>query len=129
MEADFREASRALRSRMQALSKRQDWHLGDVGAHVAAGTSGVSVRPADPITNLLAVLTAQSRDERPWIPYWRLEELGGRLDWACPIDNPSNAPEAAPEAALHTWLYPGDAGWGIPTAFRVPLAPGAEDDD
>lgn len=82
----------------------------------------------EPITALLQAVAGVRKELSPWIPFLRLQEHGGQLNWTCPLDNPSTVPgpvtlshlpvEKRPE--LHTWLCPG-GGWSIPTAIRIPF--------
>ncbi|MEV0411226.1 hypothetical protein AB0I68_10585 [Streptomyces sp. NPDC050448] len=115
MEDELEDASRYLREHLEEIShEKGPWRVTS-----APGTVSAVPRPTispghEPMTDLLRALAPMPQDVAPWIPYWRLESLGGYLDWTRPIDNPSrpdpNEPEVQPDR--HTWLYPGTPGVG-----------------
>jgi hypothetical protein len=87
-------------------------------------------RSREPITGLLQSVASGNRELGPWIPYWRLRDRGGILNWTCPLDNQSTPPDRGTMAQmaamgmqkspeLHSWLYPGTPGWFMPTAIRI----------
>jgi hypothetical protein len=133
LEYDIQEACRELREHLTALAakhRQQEWTITDAAGGLSAGERGATPPARESITGLLQSVSTARRELSPWIPYLRLQDHGGHLNWTCPLDNPSTPPDASTLARLpvgsrgpelHTWLYPGTGGWGIPTAFRVPL--------
>lgn len=121
LEIDIREACRELRERTTALAKRNaklGWAPGDVTGGVSAGSRPDTPMARDPITSLLQSISSSRNELAPWIPYLRLQDNGGHLDWTCPLDNPSKSePDRLKSPETHSWLYPGTGGWTIPTAF------------
>lgn len=125
LENDIQDACRELRERLGDVARTRNWTIMESDASVAAASCGGDQGGREPITDLLRACTTARRDLAPWIPYWRLQGMGGRLDWTCPLDNlstPPHEPRGARE--IHTWLYPGTGGWLIPTVARQPAADG-----
>lgn len=131
LEYDIQEACRELRDRLNSLvskHRQQEWTIADATGGISAGERGTTPPAREPITGLLQSVSTASRELSPWIPYLRLQDHGGYLNWTCPLDNPSTPPDASTLARLpagpkgpelHTWLYPGTGGWTIPTAVRI----------
>ena len=103
--------------------------IADATGGFSAGEQGDTPPAQESITALLQSVSSIRRDLSPWIPYLRLQDYGGHLNWTCPLDNTSEPPDPMTLASLgtgkgpelHTWLYPGTGGWNIPTAVRIPL--------
>ena len=122
---DIRDACALLRREMNAhitQVRRGEWHLDKVQGVFSAGTRASDQPGKEPVTDLLRTVTRQSPELAPWIPYWRLQETGGYLNWTGTLDNPTKLPEgdeakALPSKDVQSWLYPGTGGWGIPRVF------------
>lgn len=117
LENDIQDACRQLRAGLNNISKIGGWHIANTTAAVSAASACDQAPGNDPITSMLQSMTGQQRGLAPWVPYWRLHERGGHLDWSHPIDNPSRqCPPSDPrfQSPAHAWLHPGTAGWRIP---------------
>jgi hypothetical protein len=122
---DIRDACALLQREMNAhiaQVRRGDCHLDKVQGVFSAGTRVGDQPGKEPVTDLLRTVTRQSLELAPWIPYWRLQEAGGYLNWSGQLDNPTKPPEGEEAKALASkdvlsWLYPGTGGWNIPTVF------------
>jgi len=131
LEQEIQDACRQLTEGLTTVVGGRNWRIAQVDGSIAAGSRGPTQPPArEPITGFLQSVTSDRRELAPWIPYWCLQDRGGYLNWTCPLDNRSTPPdrgmvarmaamriEKSPE--LHSWLYPGTAGWFFPTAMRV----------
>lgn len=133
LEYDIQQACRELREHLHSLAtkhRQQEWTIAEATGGVSAGERGGTPPTHEPMTGLLQSVSSIRRELSPWIPYLRLQDYGGHLQWTCPIDNTSTPPDAVALASLasgpkgpelHTWLYPGTAGWTIPTAIVIPI--------
>jgi hypothetical protein len=131
LEQEIQDACRELTEGWAAVVGGRDWSVVQVDASIAAGSRGPAHAPArEAITGLLQSVASGNREVAPWIPYWRLQDRGGYLNWTCPLDNQDTPPdpgmiarmaamgmEKSPE--LHSWLYPGTPGWFMPRAVRI----------
>jgi hypothetical protein len=116
LENEIRDACRELHTHFELLARRSKWHIADAEGTLSAASHGGSILGHEPVSDLLRTVASRRRELAPWIPYWRMRSFGGRLDWSCPIDNPSKPPlQPAEPQELHSWLYPGTGGWRIPT--------------
>jgi hypothetical protein len=132
LEYDIQQACNELREHLQSLATRfskQEWVIADATGGFSVGEQGDTPPAQESITALLQSVSSIRRELSPWIPYLRLQDYGGHLNWTCPLDNASEPPDPMTLARLgtgkgpelHTWLYPGTGGWNIPTAVRIPL--------
>ncbi len=132
LEYDIQQACSELRQLLESLAVQhhsQGWTVAEAAGSVAAGERAGIPRADEPITGLLQSIAGTRKELSPWIPYLRLQDYGGQLQWTCPLDNGSTIPDSATLAhlpiekgpELHTWLYPGTGGWTIPTVFRMPI--------
>jgi len=133
LEQEIQGACRELTEGLAAVVSGRDWRVVHVDASIAAGSRGPAHVPArESITGLLQSVASGNRELAPWIPYWRLQDRGGFLNWTCPLDNQSTPPDRGTmaqmaamgvqkPAELHSWLYPGTPGWFFPTGFRLPV--------
>jgi len=127
LEYDIGQACRELREHLESFTRRhrrQEWAISETSGGVSAGERGEAPIAREPVTGLLQAVASARGDLAPWIPYLRLQDHGGHLQWTCPLDNPSTPPDAMAAAQLarrgpelQSWLYPGTGGWNIPTAF------------
>jgi tetratricopeptide (TPR) repeat protein len=125
--SDIRDAFRELKERWGAITAphttEAGWFVGRVTGAFSAATRGDDCPSFEPMTDLLRAVTTSNPDLGPWVPFWRLHEAGGRINWTKPLDNPSTPPDEM--ARLHGfrstvcqgWLFPGDGGPGMATAF------------
>ena len=93
---DIRDACALLQHEMKshvAKVTRGEWHLGTVQGTFSAGTRAADRPGKEPVTDLLRCVTQQSPELAPWIPYWRLQEVGGYLNWTGKLDNPTKSPK------------------------------------
>lgn len=112
MENEINDSCNHLRHGLERLSRRQGWAVTASTASVAAGSQQAHPATQDPATGLLWSLVAERPDLGPWIPYFRLQERGGHLDWTCPINNPSGPRSGG---SGQSWLSPGTPGvWWRP---------------
>ncbi|MGD0567057.1 MAG: hypothetical protein ABSA78_01530 [Candidatus Sulfotelmatobacter sp.] len=133
LEQEIQGACRELTESLAAVVSGRNWCIVHVDASIAAGSRGPEHAPArESITGLLQSVASGNRELAPWIPYWRLQDHGGFLNWTCPLDNQSTPPDRGTMAQmaatgvqkpeeLHSWLYPGTPGWFFATGFRVPV--------
>ncbi len=115
MEDELEDASRYLREHLEEISqKRETWRVASAPGTVSAVARSTLSPGHEPMTDLLRSLAPMPQNVAPWVPYWRLESLGGYLDWTRPIDNPSKPDPEEPEIQpdRHSWLYPGTPGVG-----------------
>src|ERR1017187_6775759 len=127
LEYDISQACRELREHLESFTRRhprQEWTVSKTSGGIAAGERDDAPIAREPVTGLLQAVASARGDLAPWIPYLRLQDHGGHLNWTCPLDNPSTPPDAMAAAQLarrgpelQSWLYPGTGGWNIPTAF------------
>ncbi|MEP9394362.1 hypothetical protein ABLE94_19195 [Gordonia sp. VNK1] len=116
LENDFRDASRQLNAWLRDVSKVGGWHVAEVPAVVSASSAEELGSGSEPVTDMLRAITRREPDLSPWVPYWRLQGMGGHLDWSRPLDNPSRpSPRAGESPTVHSWLCPGTPGWVMPT--------------
>jgi hypothetical protein len=117
LENDIYEACQELRERLGSVARKRDWKLMEADGSVSAGENGSDEMGREPVTDLLRACTEGRRNLAPWIPYWRLQGMGGHLNWTCPLDNPSK-PSDQPNVGkdVQTWIWPGTGGWLIPSA-------------
>jgi hypothetical protein len=130
--SDIRDACRQLDERWAALA------ASPVGAewHIEAATTVFSAAPrrddtpgSDAITNVLRSIARAEPEVGPWIPFWRLQRAGGELNWMRALDNRSTPPDELARmqgfssALAQGWLFPGDGGPGMATAFMPDGAP------
>ena len=130
LEQEIQDACCELTEGWAAVVRGRDWRIVHLDTSIAAGSRGPAPPPVrESITGLLKSVASARGELAPWIPYWRLQDRGGYLNWTCPLDNQSTPPDGgtmmqmaamgvqeSPE--LHSWLYPGTGGWFIPTARR-----------
>jgi serine/threonine protein kinase/tetratricopeptide (TPR) repeat protein len=131
--SDFQDACRLLRERMTAVSKKPsiDRPLGELQAGTSAIAPLATSPDGPPITEMLRALSGETQI-KPWIPFWRLSDFGGILNWDASMYRFSKddiAPQAHPISRMrevdelasveHSWLCPGDGGCGIATAWRA----------
>lgn len=120
LESDIRGACTELRERLSSISKGQQWQVAEEGGAFAAALPGGNQAGHEPVTDLLRAISPD-REFGPWIPYWRLESFGGRLDWTCPLDNPSEPADRPDQPEIvQSWLWPGTGGWGAILSMRLP---------
>jgi nucleoside phosphorylase len=110
---DIQAACRELNERLVRIARLAGGHVQVPGGTITAGERGPAGPGSDPITNQLRSVASGDKETATWIPYWRLRDFGGWLDWTCPIDNPSSPPERSDVPALYSWLCPGTGGWGV----------------
>lgn len=117
LESDFADACNNLRERLARVARPRHWTVMEAPGSVSAATRGGEVVAHEPVTDLLRAIAPVGQELAPWIPYWRLRTAGGRLDWTCPLDNPSK-PSETPSVPreLQTWIWPGTRGWGFASA-------------
>jgi hypothetical protein len=131
LEDDFSDACRTLRERMARLTRSDDrTAIGELSAGTSALSGQSTQGGAAPVTEFLHDL-ATDRALTPWIPFWRLSEQGGQLDWNAATDQLGQPiPQQVFERlqvmgfrdfgpAVHSWLCPGDAGCGVAMSIRV----------
>lgn len=128
MESDMRGAFRQLSERFERIASGgngRQWRVAHVDGALAAGRTDVPGQPEEPVTALLRSVVGERTEAAPWIPYWRLTGMGGRLSWSSPVDNsavvpPDNLPANVPRDALHgevqSWLCQGTTT-GLHTVF------------
>lgn len=116
LENDIRDACRELHTHFERLAHKGKWHIADAEGTLSAASYGGNIPGHEPVSDLLRSIASTRRELAPWIPYWRMHSFGGRLDWSCPIDNPSKPPpQPTKPQEIHSWLYTGTGGWRIPT--------------
>jgi len=118
LELDIRQASMDLRERLKAIANRSGFVVRDVrGSLTAAAVQG----PGDGRDNITALLRSVARSlpqSAPWIPFFRLEQMGGHLNWFGPLDN-GVGPVERQSTELRSWLHPGTGGWWFPTGSFI----------
>jgi hypothetical protein len=113
LDSDFKIASRELGEHLKGMARVEGWHVEMADGVITAGEHWPPGPGSDAVTNQLRSIASGDRTMAPWIPYWRLVNRGGWLDWTCPIDNPSRPPERADLPQVYSWLCPGTAGGGV----------------
>jgi len=126
---EIRDAFRQLEERWRSLTASRhneaQWRVADVTGAFSAATRRDETPGSDSITDLLRSIAGSNPDLGPWIPFWRLREAGGQINWTRRLDNRSTPPDEM--ACLHGlsnpvsqgWLFPGDGGPGIAAGFKV----------
>lgn len=119
MEGELRGVFRQLTERFQRLASGRDaqgWRVQEVDGALAAARSDLLVQDAEPITTLLRSMVSEKPLSAPWIPFWRLNGVGGKLSWSSPVDNPSISPSPTMEAPddllygdVQSWLCKGSS--------------------
>ena len=117
VEGDFRDACRRLEEVLGALKPKSgdsNWSVKTLASSANAVAPGTSMIGSDANTDVLRAVCPIDKDLSPWIPFWRLEGLGGYLDWSCDLDNPSDSPTQTMFGPIrHSWIYPGTGGPGL----------------
>jgi adenosylhomocysteine nucleosidase len=124
---DIRDACRQLEERWQSLTKSQtgrDWRIrGSISTFSA--TEYQEDNPGeDSLTDLLRSVAGDRPNLGPWIPFWRLQQAGGVLNWTQPLDNRSIPPDETArrigisKPVSQGWLFPGDGGPGMRRVAR-----------
>lgn len=124
--SEIREACRHLEEKWIALTASRagaGWHLDAASTAFSAALRDDERPGSDDITDVLRSIARAEPESGPWIPFWRLQRAGGDLNWTGALDNRSTPPDEM--AQLHGiqgrlaqgWLFPGDGGPGIATAF------------
>lgn len=115
LEIDIQDACAYLKDRLGRLASANDWGgVSSTGGDIAAGEQPDDRPGTEPMADLLRSITGERRDLAPWVPFWRLQGLGGYLDWSGPLDNPSTPPNSPMmPSEVQTWLYPGTGGYGV----------------
>ena len=126
---DVREAFRQLDDRWRSLSKRHSdqatWGVSTLEGAFSALERSDDMFGSDPITDQLRAIAGANNDLGPWIPYWRLRQAGGEINWTGNFDNKSTPPDELARMQGFTssvsqgWLYPGDGGPGMAAAIRI----------
>jgi nucleoside phosphorylase len=130
LEQEIQDGCQELKEAMSEIARGHGWHLDQVDGAISAGSRGPAQPARESVTGFLQSIVSDRRDLAPWIPYWRLQDRGGYLNWTCPLDNRSTPPDsgtlmrmaqfgAAGSPDMHSWLYPGTPGWFFPTAIRI----------
>ncbi|MBF0424587.1 MAG: toll/interleukin-1 receptor domain-containing protein [Magnetococcales bacterium] len=123
---DIRDAFRQLDERYRAMAASRpegaEWRISDLTGAFSAAERPKDTPGLDPMTDLLRSIAGSKPDLGPWIPFWRLREAGGQLNWTKPLDNRSEPPdEEARRRGFSNisqgWLFPGDGGPGMASAF------------
>jgi len=120
---DIRDAFRQLEELWESLAascpKDAEWRLADVTGAFSAATRQHDAPGTDPVTDLLRSIAGGSEHLGPWIPFWRLKEAGGQINWTRPLDNRSTPPDEMARfqgfssPVSQGWLFPGDGGPGV----------------
>lgn len=114
VEGDFRDACCKLEEALGALRPKggdSDWQIKTLASSANVVAPGASRIGSDPNTDVLRAVCPTDKDLAPWIPFWRLEGLGGYLDWSCDLDNRSSpATQTMFGPIRHSWIYPGTGG-------------------
>ncbi len=130
--ADIRDACHELEERWRTLARKpvaSAWRVGTLTGSVSVAARPDDTSGSDSLTDLLRTVATTRPDLGLWIPYWRLRQAGGEIDWSRPLDNRSEPPdENARELGftspvLQGWLFPGDGGPGIVFAYVKPAPP------
>lgn len=114
LDPDIRSACAELHARYEEMAWAHGWHV----ANARGSFSALNSAPARPAgtgaTDVLRAVVGDRRELGPWIPYWRLQELGGFLHWSAPLDNtPAPPPDSDSQSDIRSsWLHPGTLGWG-----------------
>ncbi len=121
LRTDIQDACAHLKERLGRLASANEWGgVSSTVAAVGAGEQPIDRPGSEPVTDLLRSITGERRELAPWVPFWRLQGLGGYLDWSGPLDNPSTPPSLPTMAQeVQTWLYPGTGGYGV-IAVAIP---------
>jgi tetratricopeptide (TPR) repeat protein len=129
---DLREATRELNGRLASLVARagsSDWSVAEAISAISAGPTSQVCPGTEPCTGLLRAVAAGRPDLAPWVPYWRMQEAGGEVNWAGSLDNRSREPDEEQRRVLaargvttpisQSWLYPGSGSPGMRVAIRI----------
>jgi len=120
---DIRDSIRELKERYKllvtSLKESAGWRVSGATGAFSAAMRLEDTPGFDSVTSLLRSITGNQPDLGPWIPFWRMQEAGGAINWTTPLNNRSQPPS---ENALRSgdfsevsqaWLVPGDGGPGI----------------
>jgi hypothetical protein len=64
-----------------------------IGGSLTAAQREDIVAGHEPITGLLQSVADARKELSPCIPFLRLQDHGGQLNWTCPLDNASAVPD------------------------------------
>lgn len=101
------------------------WNLQKIESNISAMERSELCPGSDPITDQLQALGNLATELQPWVPYWRLKNLGGKVGWSSELDACSEPPDTMARmqgfnnSVTQGWLYPGDGGPGMATAVRL----------
>lgn len=123
---DIRDAFRQLDDRWKSLSISQgEWAVSSTQGSFSAVEKGSDTPGVDCITDFLRSMAGTDRNLGPWVPFWRLRQMGGEIDWTRTLDNRSEPPSGFAQTFgfnqpyLQGWLYPGDGGPGLLASSRL----------
>ncbi len=129
---DLREAGRAYKERLASLhtkSDTDDWCVSETISSLSTLSADRTKIGSESVTQMLRAIASENANLGPWIPFWRLYEAGGQVNWSGALDNPSYEPDAGARAQLamqgaepmtpQSWIYPGSGGPGMATAFMM----------
>lgn len=125
---DIRDACRQLEDRWQSLTKSQAERVWRVTGAIStfSAVEGQEDTPGeDSLTDLLRSFAGDRPNLGPWIPFWRLQQAGGVLNWTQPLDNRSIPPDerarlmGISNPVSQGWLFPGDGGPGMGSSYRI----------
>lgn len=127
--SDIRDAFRQLDERWKSLiaahQKGAEWRIAGIVGAFSVATRQEDTPGSDSMTDLLQSIAGSCPDLGPWIPFWRLREAGGQINWTRPLDNRSAPPDEMARLqgfsspVSQGWLFPGDGGPGMATAYRL----------
>lgn len=129
---DLREASRKYKEQLLSLkmkSSGQNWHINETVSTISVASSGNIKIGSDSVTDMLRSIATSRPELGHWIPYWRLNEAGGQVNWTGALDNRSKEPDPSAKNSLammgaetlspQSWWYPGSGGPGMGASFRL----------
>jgi hypothetical protein len=109
LENEFRIAARTMAEGLTGVVDGR-WSVGTMTSSVSVASRGrLTPGDHDSVTDALRAVASPTAPTGPWVPYFRLTGLGGRLKWSSRLDNPS-VPSPTEGGCSHSWLYPGNAG-------------------
>jgi len=126
---DIRDAFRQLDERWSSIcrqhSEKAGWRISRVTGSFTAAARSEDTPGSDLMTDLLRSVAGSNSDLGPWIPFWRLREVGGQINWTKPFDNRSIPPDMYAQSLVSSssvsqgWLFPGDGGPGMGASFGI----------
>ena len=77
----FRQLEEGWKSLIRIKPQRTEWHIADATSTFSAASRRYDTPGSDSMTDILRSIAGNNPDLGPWIPFWRLQNAGGQINW------------------------------------------------